>query len=189
MPWRETAPVDERSRFIDADLHTRYLLECRGLRSTRTMGAQAVFERLFRAYGLPRAIRTDNGVPFATTGLHGRSTLSVWWIHLGIQPQRIRPATRSRTGRTSGCTRRSSAARSARRDAGGAAARLRPVPGAVQHGASPQDVRRPDAGLALPPLAAAVPRPAAGDRVPRTLPGPRESRRRGRSASGTDCCS
>ena len=75
-----------------ADLHTRYLLDCRGLRSTRTMGAQAVFERLFREYGLPRGLRTDNGVPFATTGLHGLSTLSVWWIHLGIQPQRILPA-------------------------------------------------------------------------------------------------
>ena len=75
-----------------ADLHTRYLLECRGLRSTRTMGAQAVFERVFREYGLPRGLRTDNGVPFATNGLHGLSTLSVWWIHLGIQPQRILPA-------------------------------------------------------------------------------------------------
>jgi transposase InsO family protein len=75
-----------------ADLHTRYLLECRGLRSTRTMGAQAVFERLFREHGLPRGLRTDNGVPFATNGLHGLSTLAVWWIHLGIQPQRILPA-------------------------------------------------------------------------------------------------
>ena len=75
-----------------ADQHTRYLLECLGLRSTRTMGAQAAFERLFRAYGLPRAIRTDNGVPFATTGLHGLSALSVWWIRLGIQHQRILPA-------------------------------------------------------------------------------------------------
>ncbi len=75
-----------------ADLHTRYLLECRGLRSTRTMGAQAVFERLFREHGLPRRLRTDNGGPFATNGLHGLSTLSVWWIHLGIQPQRTLPA-------------------------------------------------------------------------------------------------
>ena len=51
-----------------ADLHTRYLLECRGLSSTRTMGAEAVCERLFREYGLPRGLRTDNGVPFATPG-------------------------------------------------------------------------------------------------------------------------
>lgn len=75
-----------------ADLHTRYLLGCTGLRSTRTMGAQATFERLFREYGLPRAIRTDNGVPFATNGLHGFSTLSIWWLRLGIMHQRILPA-------------------------------------------------------------------------------------------------
>ena len=56
-----------------ADLHTRYLLGCHGLRSTRGTGVRTVFERLFREYGLPRAIRTDNGVPFATTGLHGLS--------------------------------------------------------------------------------------------------------------------
>jgi transposase InsO family protein len=51
-----------------------------------------VFERLFREYGLPRAIRTDNGVPFATTGIHGLSQLNVWWLGLGIQHQRILPA-------------------------------------------------------------------------------------------------
>jgi putative transposase len=51
-----------------------------------------VFDRLFREYGLPRAIRTDNGVPFATTGIHGLSQLNVWWLRLGIQHQRILPA-------------------------------------------------------------------------------------------------
>src|SRR4029078_5080034 len=58
----------------------------------------AVFEHLFRESGLPRAIRTDNGVPFATTGLHGLSTLSVWWIRLGIQHQRIAPASPQQKG-------------------------------------------------------------------------------------------
>lgn len=81
-----------------ADLHTRYLLACTGLRSTRTHGAQQVFEQLFREHGVPRAIRTDNGVPFATTGLHGLSTLSVWWIRLGIQHQRIQPASPQQNG-------------------------------------------------------------------------------------------
>ena len=51
-----------------------------------------MFERLFRAHGLPRAIRTDNGVPFANTGLHGLTQLNVWWMRLGITHQRIRPA-------------------------------------------------------------------------------------------------
>lgn len=81
-----------------ADLHTRYLLACHGLHSTRSVGAQPVFERIFREYGLPRAIRTDNGVPFATTGLHGLSVLTVWWLRLGILHQRIHPASPQENG-------------------------------------------------------------------------------------------
>jgi putative transposase len=75
-----------------ADQHTRYLLACHGLLSTKGQGVRPVFDRLFREYGLPRAIRTDNGVPFATTGIHGLSQLNVWWLRLGIQHQRILPA-------------------------------------------------------------------------------------------------
>lgn len=75
-----------------ADQHTRYLLACHALPSTRTVGVRPVFERLFREHGLPRAIRTDNGVPFANHGLHGLTHLNVWWLRLGIQHQRIRPA-------------------------------------------------------------------------------------------------
>ncbi len=74
------------------DLHTRFLLACHGLLSTKGLGVRPVFDRLFRECGVPRAIRTDNGVPFATTGMHGLSQLNVWWIRLGIQHQRILPA-------------------------------------------------------------------------------------------------
>jgi transposase InsO family protein len=74
-----------------ADLHTRYLLCCRGTLSTQTVSAKPIFERTFREYGLPLAIRTDNGVPFATQAIHGMSYLNVWWMRLGIQHQRIRP--------------------------------------------------------------------------------------------------
>lgn len=74
-----------------ADQHTRFLLACHGLLSTKSHGVRPVFEQLFREYGLPRAIRTDNGVPFATTGIHGLSQLNVWWLRLGIQHQRILP--------------------------------------------------------------------------------------------------
>ena len=74
------------------DLHSRYLLTCHGLLSTKVVNVFPVFDRAFREYGLPRAIRTDNGVPFATTGIHGLSQLNVWWIRLGIQHQRILPA-------------------------------------------------------------------------------------------------
>jgi hypothetical protein len=74
-----------------ADQHTRYLLTCQGLLSTETLVAKPVFERAFRNYGLPHAIRTDNGVPFATQALHGLSYLNVWWMRLGIAHQRIHP--------------------------------------------------------------------------------------------------
>jgi putative transposase len=74
-----------------ADLHTRYLLCCRGTLSTQTVTAKPVFERTFREHGLPLAIRTDNGVPFATQAIHGISYLNVWWMRLGIQHQRSRP--------------------------------------------------------------------------------------------------
>jgi transposase InsO family protein len=75
-----------------ADLHSRYLLRCQSLRSTKALGVRGVFARVFAEYGLPGAIRTDNGVPFATTGIHGLSQLNVWWMRLGIQHQRILPA-------------------------------------------------------------------------------------------------
>lgn len=81
-----------------ADQHTRYLLGCHGLLSTKGQGVRPVFDRLFREYGLPRAIRTDNGVPFATTGIHGLSQLNVWWLRLGIQHQRILPASPQQNG-------------------------------------------------------------------------------------------
>ena len=75
-----------------ADQHTRFLLGCQGLLSTQGQGVRPIFDHLFREYGLPNAIRTDNGGPFATTGIHGLSQLNVWWIRLGIQHQRILPA-------------------------------------------------------------------------------------------------
>lgn len=81
-----------------ADQHSRYLLTCKGLLSTKGDGVRRAFERAFAEYGLPGAIRTDNGVPFATTGIHGLSQLNVWWMRLGIQHQRIRPASPQENG-------------------------------------------------------------------------------------------
>ena len=80
-----------------ADLHSRLLLGCDALLSTQGRAARPCFEQLFREYGLPAAIRTDNGVPFASCGLHGLSQLNVWWMRLGIQHQRIRPASPPRS--------------------------------------------------------------------------------------------
>lgn len=81
-----------------ADLHARYLLDCRGRYDVATEGAWAVFDRAFREYGLPKGIRTDNGSPFCGRGLHGLCRLNVWWLRLGIQHQRIRPASPQENG-------------------------------------------------------------------------------------------
>lgn len=74
-----------------ADQHTRSLLTCHGLLSTETLTAKPICEHAFREYGLPLAIRTDNGVPFATQAIHGLSYLNGWWMRLGIVHQRIHP--------------------------------------------------------------------------------------------------
>jgi hypothetical protein len=81
-----------------ADQHSRYLLACTALESTRSRGVKAVFEGLFREYGLPSAIRTDNGVPFATQAIHGLSALNVWWMKLGIRHERIQPGKPQQNG-------------------------------------------------------------------------------------------
>ena len=71
------------------DQFSRYLLACKALDSTEHVSSYSVFERLFREYGLPQAIRTDNGSPFASNGLARLSRLSVYWIKLGIHPELI----------------------------------------------------------------------------------------------------
>jgi transposase InsO family protein len=60
---------------------------------------QAVFESAFREFGLPDAIRTDNGPPFSTLAAGGLSRLAVWWIRLGIRPERILPGRPDQNGR------------------------------------------------------------------------------------------
>ena len=82
------------------DFASRYLITCDALSTTKEMYAFTVFERTFQEFGLPRAIRTDNGVPFASAhALYGLSKLSVWWLRLGIQIERIRPGHPEQNGR------------------------------------------------------------------------------------------
>ena len=82
------------------DFASRYLLTCEALSTTREAYAFAVFERAFKDFGLPRAIRTDNGVPFASAhALYGLSKLSVWWLRLGVGIERIRPGHPEQNGR------------------------------------------------------------------------------------------
>jgi putative transposase len=83
-----------------SDFASRYLLACDALSSTAESFAFVVFERAFKDFGLPRAIRTDNGVPFACPrALFGLSKLSVWWLRLGIEIERIRPGHPQQNGR------------------------------------------------------------------------------------------
>jgi putative transposase len=82
------------------DFASRYLLCCDALATTKEIYAFTVFERAFKDFGLPRAIRTDNGHPFASvTSFFGLSKLSVWWLRLGIGIERIKPGNPQQNGR------------------------------------------------------------------------------------------
>ena len=82
-----------------ADGFSRYLLGCQALPSTAVAEAKPIFMRLFHEYGLPKRIRSDNGVPFATNTLARLSTLSAWWVRLGILPELIEPGHPEQNGR------------------------------------------------------------------------------------------
>jgi len=82
-----------------SDNFSRYLLLCRALERPSNEEVQPWFEWVFREYGLPEAIRTDNGAPFASLAVGGISQLSKWWIKLGIKPERIRPGKPAQNGR------------------------------------------------------------------------------------------
>ena len=82
------------------DFASRYLIACEALHTTKEAYAFSVFESAFKEFGLPRAIRTDNGVPFASpNALFGLSRLSVWWLRLGIEIERIKPGHPQQNGR------------------------------------------------------------------------------------------
>jgi len=81
------------------DGYSRYLLGCQGLLTTAVKEAKPVFTRLFKEFGLPARIRTDNGVPFATNTLARLSSLSAWWVRLGVLPELIEPSKPQQNGR------------------------------------------------------------------------------------------
>ena len=82
-----------------SDAASRYVLECRGLAAPTAMLVRPWFERVFERYGLPWAIRSDNGPPFSSLAIAGLSELSIWWIKLGIMPQLIDPGQPQQNGR------------------------------------------------------------------------------------------
>ena len=82
------------------DQASRYLLLCEALDSTREVPVIEAFAGLFRQHGLPAAIRSDNRLPFASpNGLYNLSKLSVWWLRLGLQLERIKPGQPHQNGR------------------------------------------------------------------------------------------
>src|SRR5260370_30732459 len=88
--WFRTADGERIDPLTISDAHSRHLLRCQAVEKTDTARVQAIFEAAFRQYGLPAAIRTDNGAPFASRALAGLSRLAVVWINLGIVPRRIK---------------------------------------------------------------------------------------------------
>jgi transposase InsO family protein len=82
-----------------SDQHSRYLLACEGMGAISDAAAREVFADVFKAHGLPESIRTDNGAPFVSTGLGGLTKLSAYWLSLGIEHERTRPAHPEDNGR------------------------------------------------------------------------------------------
>jgi len=89
--WFRTGNGQRIEPLTVRDLFSRYVLIIRLLPDQRWRPTKAVFLRLFKRYGLPQVIRTDNGGPFASTGPAGLSRLSAWWTALGIRVEFIRP--------------------------------------------------------------------------------------------------
>ena len=97
--WFRTADGERIDPLTISDAATRYLFRCQGIEKSDTARVQAIFEAAFREYGMPQAIRTDNGPPFASPALLGLSRLAVWWIKLGITPERIEAGHPEQNGR------------------------------------------------------------------------------------------
>ena len=96
--WFRTRDGQRCDPLTITDADSRMLLVCRIVAPTRA-GVTPAMEAAFRAFGLPRAIRSDNGPPFASTGAGGLSRLSVWWVKLGIALERIAPGAPQQNGR------------------------------------------------------------------------------------------
>lgn len=97
--WFRTGDGTRIDPLTITDTSTRYLLRCQAVEKTDTVRVQAVFAAAFREYGLPQAMRSDNGPPFASCGVAGLSRLAIWWIKLGIRPQRIQAGHPEQNGR------------------------------------------------------------------------------------------
>ncbi len=97
--WFRTQDGERCDPLTLSDGASRYLLRCQALRHPDGPHARALMEATFRQYGLPGVLRSDNGPPFVTAAVHGLSALAVWWIKLGVYPERIAPGHPEQNGR------------------------------------------------------------------------------------------
>jgi putative transposase len=97
--WFQTGDRQRCDPLTISDAMSRYLLRCQAVARTDGEHVRPVFDAAFCEFGLPLAIRSDNGPPFASTGAGGLSRLSVWWIKLGVRPERIDPGKPQQNGR------------------------------------------------------------------------------------------
>jgi len=97
--WFRTKDGTRIDPLTVTDAWSRYLLRSQAVEKTDTERVRAIFEAAFGEYGLPEAIRTDNGAPFASKAVGGLSRLGVWWIKLGIAPERIQAGHPEQNGR------------------------------------------------------------------------------------------
>ena len=97
--WFRAGNGDRCEPLTITDHMSRFAFACELIDRPAVRDVRPVFERVFRQYGLPRALRTDNGLPFASLGLGGLTRLSAWWVRLGIRPDRIAPGKPQQNGR------------------------------------------------------------------------------------------
>jgi transposase InsO family protein len=97
--WFRTGDGERIDPLTITDAHSRYLFRCQAVDKMDNARVQAIFEAAFREFGLPETIRTDNGTPFASRAIAGLSRLAVWWMKLGIVPERIEAGHPEQNGR------------------------------------------------------------------------------------------
>jgi transposase InsO family protein len=96
--WFRTGDGKRCDPLTITDRYSRYLLRCQGVGAADTLHTRAVLEGAFQEYGLPERMRSDNGAPFGSNGRGGLTALAVWWMRLGIQPERIQPGRPQQNG-------------------------------------------------------------------------------------------
>ena len=97
--WFRSGDGERIDPLTMTDAYSRYLQRCQAVEKTDTQRTRAIFEAAFREYGMPQAIRPDNGAPFASSAIGGLSRLAVWWMKLGIVPERIEAGHPEQNGR------------------------------------------------------------------------------------------